>query len=66
MDTYDDNNHRIIKTTPNKTWTNDDLQPAHNLIYMIYNEQVYKAVPFKSGENDMILEEEETFGEGTN
>ncbi len=31
---------------------------------MIHNEQVYKTVPFKSGEKLRILEEKDTFGKG--
>ena len=59
MDTYNDNEHRTIKTTPNKAWTNNSLQLSHHLKDMIHNEQVYKTVPFKSGENVRILEEKE-------
>ena len=43
VDTYNDNNHRAIKTAPNKAWTNINLQLAHHLKVMI---QVYKTVPF--------------------
>ncbi len=50
MDTYNDNDHRTIKTTPNKAWNNNNLQIAHHL---------YKTMPFKSGENVRILEEKD-------
>ena len=66
VDTYNDNDHRTIKTTPNKAWKDNNLQTAHHLKDMIHNQQVYKTVPFKSGENVRILEEKDTFGKGTN
>ena len=66
MDTYNDNEHRTIKTTPNKAWGNNNLQTAHHLSDIIHNEQVYKTVPFKSGENVRILEEKDTFSKGKN
>ena len=66
VDTYNDNDHRTIKTTPNKAWKDNNLQLAHHLKDMIHNEQVYKTVPFKSGENVRILEEKEMFGKGKN
>ena len=59
MDTYNDNEHRTIKTTPNKAWGNNNLQTAHHLSDIIHNEQVYKTIPFKSGENVRILEEKD-------
>ena len=66
VDTYNDNDHRTIKTTPNKAWKDNNLQTAHHLKDMIHNQQVYKTVPFKSGENVRILEEKDTFGKGAN
>ena len=66
VETYNDNDHRTIKTTPNKAWKDNNLQLAHHLKDMIHNEQVYKTVPFKSGENVRILEEKEMFGKGKN
>ena len=59
VETYNDNDHRTIKTTPNKAWKDNNLQLAHHLKDMIHNEQVYKTVPFKSGENVRILEEKD-------
>ena len=67
VDTYNDNDHRTIKTTPNKAWKDNNLQLAHHLKDMIHNEQVYKTVPFKSGENVRILEEKDNkFSKGKN
>ena len=67
VDTYNDNDHRTIKTTPNKAWKDNNLQTAHHLKDMIHNEQVYKTVPYKSGENVRILEEKENkFSKGKN
>ena len=66
VDTYNDNEHRTIKTTPNKAWKDNNLQVAKHLSDVIHNEKVYKTVPFKSGETVRILEEKETFGKGTN
>jgi hypothetical protein len=66
IDTYNVNDHRTIKTTPNKAWKDNNLQIAHHLKDMIHNQQVYKTVPFKSGENVRILEEKDTFGKGAN
>jgi len=67
VDTYNDNDHRTIKTTPNKAWTDNNLQIARHLKDMIHNEQVYKTVPFKSGENVRILEEKDNkFSKGKN
>jgi hypothetical protein len=51
-------------TTPNKAWKDNNLHLAHHLNDMIHNEQEYKTVPFKSGENVRILEEKEMFGKG--
>jgi hypothetical protein len=67
VDTYNDNEHRTIKTTPNKAWKDNNLQIAHHLNNMMHNEKVYKTVPFKSGENVRILEEKDNkFSKGKN
>ncbi len=31
VDTYNYNQHRTMKTTPNKAWTNNNLQFSHHL-----------------------------------
>ncbi len=60
VDTYNDNDHRTIKTTPNKAWKDNNLQTANHLKDMIHNEQVYKTVPYKTtGETVRILEEKD-------
>ncbi len=67
VDTYNDNEHKTIKTTPNKAWTDNNLRLSHHLEDMMHNEQVYKTEPFKSGENVRIFEEKEnTFSKGKN
>ena len=66
IDTYNDNEHRSIKTTPNKAWNDHNLQVAKHLSDVIHNEKVYKTVPFKSGETVRVLEEKEMFGKGKN
>ena len=30
VDTYNDNEHRTIKSTPNKAWNNNNLQITHH------------------------------------
>ena len=66
IDTYNDNEHRTLKTTPNKAWSNNNLQIAHHLNDAILNENIYKTVPFKSGENVRILEDKDMFSKGKN
>ena len=67
VDTYNDNEHRTIKTTPNKAWTNNNLQTAKHLSDILHNEKVYNTVPFKAGENVRILEDKDnSFSKGKN
>ena len=51
VETYNHNEHRTIKTTPNTSWTNNNLQITRHLNDAIHYEQVYKSVPYNSGEN---------------
>ena len=67
VDTYNNNEHRTIKTTPNKAWTNNNLQTAKHLSDILHNEKVYNTVPFKAGENVRILEDKDNaFSKGKN
>ena len=36
VDSYNDNEHRTIKITPNKAWTNNNLQMAHRFSDVIH------------------------------
>jgi len=56
VDSYNDNEHRTIKTTPNKAWKDNNLQIVHHLNDIIHNEKVYKSAVFKPGETVRILE----------
>ena len=66
IESYNDNEHRTLKTTPNKAWSNNNLQIAHHLNDAIHNENIYKTVPFKSGEQVRVLEDKDTFSKGKN
>ena len=66
VNTYNENEHKTIKTTPNKAFTDNNLQVAHHLNDIIHNEKVYKTVPFKSGETVRILESKDMFSKGKN
>jgi len=66
VETYNDNEHRTIKTTPNKAFNNNNLQVARHLSDIIHNENVYNSVSFKPGENVRILEDKDAFSKGKN
>ena len=48
IESYNDNEHRTLKTTPNNAWSNSKLQITKHLNDMIHNENIYKSIPFKS------------------
>ena len=58
VDTYNDNEHRTIKSTPNKAWNDNNLKITHHLNDQIHNENVYKSTVFKPGET---VQEKKTF-----
>ena len=54
VDSYNDNEHRTIKITPNKAWTNNNLQMAHRLSDVLQNEKIYKTVtPIRSNSKNI-------------
>ena len=66
IESYNDNEHRTLKTTPNNAWSNSKLQITKHLNDMIHNENIYKSIPFKPGENVRILEDKDMFSKGKN
>ena len=66
VETYNDNEHRTLKTTPNKAFNNNNLQVAVHSSDIVHNENVYNSVPFKLGENVRMLDEKEAFSKGKN
>ena len=46
IESYNDNEHRTLKKTPNNAWSNSKLQITKHLNDMIHNENIYKSIPF--------------------
>ena len=65
IDTYNNNNHRTLNNkTPNQIFKDNDDQIARHLNDSVHNQQVYKTVPFNSGDQVRILEKKEKFDKG--
>ena len=65
IDTYNNNSHRTLKNkTPNEVFKDNDDQMTRHLNDSVHNQQVYKTVPFNSGDQVRILEKKEKFDKG--
>ena len=65
IETYNDSSHRGLKNkTPNEVYNNHDNQLARHLNDSVHNQQVYKTVPFNSGDQVRILEKKEKIDKG--
>ena len=50
--------------TPNQVYKDNDAQTARHLNDSVHNQQVYKTVPFDTGDKVRILEKKENFDKG--
>jgi len=64
IETYNNNFHRTLKETPNEAWTNNNIQIAHHLSDIMYNQSIFKSIPIKEGQLVRILEDKDTFSKG--
>ena len=65
IDTYNNNSHRTLKNkTPNQVYKDNDDQMTRHLNDSVHNQQVYKSVPFDTGDKVRILEEKGKFDKG--
>ena len=62
IDTYNNNSHRTLDNkTPNQVFKDNDDQITRHLNDSVHNQQVYKTVPFDTGDKVRILEEKGKF-----
>jgi len=65
IDTYNNNSHRTLSNrTPNQVFKDNDDQMTRHLNDSVHNQQVYKTVPFDTGDKVRILEQKEKFDKG--
>jgi hypothetical protein len=65
IDTYNSNSHRTLgNKTPNQVFKDNHDQITSHLNDSVHNQQVYKTVPFNSGDKVRILEKREKFDKG--
>jgi hypothetical protein len=65
IDTYNNNSHRTLDNkTPNQVFKDNDDQITRHLNDSVHNQQVYKSVPFDTGDKVRILEKKEKFDKG--
>jgi len=65
IDTYNNNSHRTLDNkTPNQVFKDNDDQITRHLNDSVHNQQVYKTVPFDTGDKVRILEEKGKFDKG--
>jgi hypothetical protein len=65
IDTYNSNSHRTLDNkSPNQVFKDNDDQITRHLNDSVHNQQVYKTVPFNSGDKVRILEQKEKFDKG--
>jgi hypothetical protein len=63
--TYNSSSHRTLKNrSPNQVFKDNDDQITRHLNDSAHNQQVYKSVPFESGQKVRILEQKEKFDKG--
>ena len=57
IDTYNNNSHRTLDNkTPNQVSKDSDDQMTRHINDSVHNQQVYKTVPFDTGDKVRILE----------
>ena len=65
IDTYNNSSHRTLKNkTPNQVFKDIDDQMVRQAKDSSHNQQIYKTVPFDSGQKVRILEQKEKFDKG--
>jgi len=65
IDTYNSSSHRTLKNrSPNQVFKDNDDQVVRHINDSAHNQQVYKSVPFESGQKVRILEQKEKFDKG--
>ena len=65
IDTYNNNSHRTLSNkTSNQVFKDNDDQMTRHLNDSVHNQQVYKTVPFDTGDKVRILEQKEKFDKG--
>jgi hypothetical protein len=65
IDTYNNSSHRTLNNkTPNQVFKDNDNQMTRHINDSVHNQQVYKSVPFDSGQKVRILEQKEKFDKG--
>ena len=63
--TYNSSSHRTLKNrSPNQVFKDNDDQVVRHINDSAHNQQVYKSVPFESGQKVRILEQKEKFDKG--
>jgi len=63
--TYNNNSNRTLgNKTPNEVFKDHDNQMTRHFNDSLHNQQIYKTVPFKEGDNVRILESKEKFDKG--
>jgi hypothetical protein len=65
IDTYNSNGHRTLNNkSPNQVFKDNDDQITRHIHDSLHNQQVYKTVPFDTGDKVRILEQKEKFDKG--
>jgi hypothetical protein len=65
IDTYNNNSHRTLDNkTPNQVFKDNEDQITRHLNHSVHNQQVYKTVPFNSGDQVRILKKKEKIDKG--
>ena len=65
IDTYNNSSHRTLNNkTPNQVFKDNDDQMVRHINDSAHNQQVYKSVPFDTGDKVRILEQKEKFDKG--
>ena len=65
IETYNNNSNRTLgNKTPNEVFKDHDNQMTRHFNDSLHNQQIYKTVPFKEGDNVRILESKEKFDKG--
>ncbi len=63
--TYNSDNHRTLHNkTPSQVFKDNDDQMARHLNDTVHNHEIYKTVPFNSGNKVRILEDTDKFSKG--
>ena len=59
-------NYSLHNKTPNQVFKDNDDQMARHLNDTVHNHEIYKTVPFNSGNKVRILEDKDKFSKGKN